>query len=174
MSLQTSTSRLIQRQLRQLASVKPVAGPSSCLCICSTASSWASRSRWQSTRSQSTSTAGSNLEEHVQSPEDHDIVIVGGGLVGLALANALCMSDRTLVSFFIRTSPSLRCTLVRVHPLGTRTFHYSQLHLASFNLQARKSRFWKAAILTKLRIGLCRLENGRIEYRVLRTRVSAF
>lgn len=117
MSLQTSASRLIQRQLRQLASVKPVAGPSSCLCTCSTATSWASRSRWQSTRSQSTSTAGSNVEEQVPSPEDHDIVIVGGGLVGLALANALCMSDRTLVSFFIRTSPSLRPTLVHGWPL---------------------------------------------------------
>jgi NADH dehydrogenase FAD-containing subunit len=48
----------------------------------------------QSTSAHQT-TAFDSASSSVQAPEDHDIVIVGGGLVGLALANALCMSDRT-------------------------------------------------------------------------------
>lgn len=95
MSLQGSSSRLLQTQLRQLSRAQSLPGTSYCSCSGS-AASWTARSRWQSTRLQSTSSASAASQSDLAPPEEHDIVIVGGGLVGLALANALCMSDRDI------------------------------------------------------------------------------
>lgn len=119
MSLQASTSRLIRRQLRQ-----SVPGTSYCSCTPGPIG-WTARSRWQSTRLQSTSTAGS-VDAQDSIPEEHDIVIVGGGLVGLALANALCRSDRVhyLLISGHRAWPDIQaepfffaCSYILYHPI---------------------------------------------------------
>jgi len=167
MSLQASTSRLMQRHLRQLTHAQTLPGTSYCSCSGSTAG-WTARSRWQSTRLQSTGAAASDaVNTQHQKPEDHDIVIVGGGLVGLALANALCMSDRSA------DLDAYRLELTGANGHCCRSYYgVLQLPRLSFRMQAPKYRSSKAAILTRLPTGNCHLGNGQIEYRVLHRKVS--
>lgn len=78
MSLRASTSRAVSfaRTNRRYAQPSYAAPPGCCSCSC----------KIPMTRRFQTTSAAPN-----QDIEEHDIVIVGGGLVGLALANALCM-----------------------------------------------------------------------------------